>query len=83
MQLPLSSELPDVSIALMVKIQLMAELGSFLNQMQNKKNVLRDNQMCLLQDNPKEQQCLLFYVQGATCHSRCITTASGYVRLFV
>jgi len=86
----LRSELPVVPITAMVKVQLKAKLEWFIQQKRSKKVELRDDQTCLLvlscflfMDIPAELQCFLKYQQEATCHSRWITTASGYIRLFI
>ena len=76
------NELPFVSIA---KTHLKANIECFLDQKKNK----MDDQMCLIltcslfMDVPDQLQPLLFYKQETTYHSHWITTASGYIRLFL
>ena len=84
------NELPFVSIITIAKTHLKANLEWFLDQKKNKKDDLRNDQMCLLiltcslfMDVPDQLQLLLFYKQETTRHSRWITTASGYIRLFL
>ena len=84
------NELPFVSITTIAKTHLKANLEWFLDQKKNKMDDLRNDQMCLLiltcslfMDVPDQLQPLLFYKQETTCHSRWITTASGYIRLFL
>ena len=89
-QLVSRNELPLVPITAMAKTHLKANLEWFLEQKKNNKDDLRNDQMCLLvltcfifMDIPEELQHLLFYKQETTCHSRWLTTASGYIRLFL
>ena len=89
-QLVSRNELPLVPITAMAKTHLKANLEWFLEQKKNNKDDLRNDQMCLLvltcfifMDIPEELQHLLFYKQENTCHSRWLTTASGYIRLFL
>ena len=90
MQFPLRSELAVIPITPMAKIQLKAKIKWFLEQKQNMKDFLWDDQVCLLllacflfMDIPEEPQCLLFYKQEATYHTRWLATASDFIQLFL
>ena len=89
---------PDMSRKLAVPIIRMASLHLrkkmewFSNEKEKRNNdhSFRTDHLCLLalssyllMDVPENMKSLLAYKQEATCHTRWITTASGYLRLLI
>ena len=84
--------LPKISVTSIAPLHLKGKIKWFADQKSsgNSKRNFRTDQLCMLvlacftfMDVPNSLKSLLFYKQETMYHSRWITTANGYLRLFL
>ena len=82
----------DVPVTRIATVYLKAKLEWFSQQKSNKveENSFKNDQLCMLvlgcyiiTNIPQNLKNLLFYKQEQICHSRWITIANGYMKMFI